>query len=83
MSKLTNLQAKYPTFPVKSAPLSDCTVCQGTGEFVNAIGKEHVCACTCIAGPDKIRKIMVEVLQGTVEGLVKEAEEKKKDDPIS
>lgn len=73
MSKLTQLQEKYPTFPVKSAPLSDCTVCQGEGEFTNALGNQHVCACTCISGPDKIRKIMVEVLQGTVKGLVKEA----------
>jgi len=82
MSRLQELRNKYPNHPVKCTPLSDCPVCDGKGEFRNALGDLYVCACTCVSGPDHLRKIMIQTLQNTVHDLVKEAKEKK-DDPVS
>ena len=70
MLTLEQLQVKYPKFSVKQIPIPDCAVCRGEGEFVNGQGHLHICACVCLGGPDKLRKVMVDVLQGTVEGLI-------------
>lgn len=77
MSRVQQLREKYPRHPVKYAPLSDCPVCEGKGEFRNALNDTHVCACVCVGGPDQLRKVLVQTLQNTVHDLVKKVKEKK------
>lgn len=83
MSRIRKLQEKYSGFAVISAPLSDCPICQGIGEFRNALGDIHICPCVCTRGPDHLRKILMEVFHQTLSDLVKKAMKEKKDDSIS
>lgn len=67
------LQAKYPHHQVKNDPAPGCTVCQGTGEFINAKREQHLCICTCLGGDDpKIRVDMAKWFQESVHNMVEE-----------
>jgi hypothetical protein len=67
---LEELKEKHSQFPVKYEPLQNCPVCRGKGEFLNAKREQHLCACTCVGGPDKVRAIMVQTLQDSLESTL-------------
>ena len=75
MAVLSELQAKYPTFKVKSLPVPGCRSCKGTGERLTKSGLELPCLCVCMSGDDETRTLCTDGLAATAKKLRQEMQQ--------
>lgn len=68
----TDLQAKYPTFTIRSEPVPTCGICRGTGERHSRADRWFPCVCACLSLDGETRALAAETLQTTASKLRQE-----------
>lgn len=76
--KLEELKVKYPHLNIISEPAEGCSVCQGTGEFINAKKERHACLCTCLSGGESGRAGITKLFQEFIHRTIEELHSKRK-----